>query len=196
MATIDWKDYDLVHKHLEEVRQTVRDLFITPVECPIEAVLNSAKVESPIEAVFIVWLELLFIYGGQVGAHAFMARAQQTIELEGERFRPDFIMVPSDPLIASLGDAAGCPMKLAVELDGYDFHERTKEQVAIRDRRDRVLQRHGWVVLHISGSELVRRKIEALEEVWLCSRTQLQKLREAVAKEWGAPLKYGAAVPV
>jgi very-short-patch-repair endonuclease len=84
-------------------------------------------------------------------------------------------------------------MKIAVELDGYEFHERTREQVTLRDRRDRVLQRHGWIVLHISGSELVRTNVEALKEVWLCSRAQLHRLREAVAKEWGAPLKYSAA---
>ncbi len=119
-----------------------------------------------------------------------MARAQVTVTVDGERFRPDFIIVPSDPLMAALGEAIGCEMKIAVELDGHEFHERTKEQVAYRNRRDRVLQRHGWTVLHISGSELVRTNVEALKEVWLCATEQMRRIREALAKEWGAELFY------
>jgi very-short-patch-repair endonuclease len=149
------------------------------------------------ELVFLLWFEWLCMFGGRTRDRAFMARAQQTLELEGERFRPDFIIVPADPLLAALGEAVGAEMKIAVELDGHDFHERTKEQVKLRDRRDRVLQRHGWIVLHISGSELVREpQVEALKEVWLCSEDQMGRLREAVAKEWGAPLRYSAPATV
>jgi very-short-patch-repair endonuclease len=47
-------------------------------------------------------------------------------------------------------------IRIVVECDGHDFHEKTKEQ-AIRDKkRDRKLQIAGWKVLRFSGSEIWR----------------------------------------
>lgn len=47
-----------------------------------------------------------------------------------------------------------CFRKAVVELDGHDFHERTKEQAA-RDRsRDRDLMANGYQVLRFTGSEV------------------------------------------
>ena len=54
---------------------------------------------------------------------------------------------------------------IAVELDGHDFHERTKEQVTYRNQRDRLLQAAGWAVFHFSGSELYRGQMECVVAV-------------------------------
>lgn len=43
---------------------------------------------------------------------------------------------------------------VAIELDGHDFHERTKEQAARDKSRDRALAEAGWTVLRFTGSEL------------------------------------------
>ncbi len=45
---------------------------------------------------------------------------------------------------------------LAIEADGHDFHERTKDQAAHDRRRDRVLQSAGWIVLRFTGAEIWR----------------------------------------
>lgn len=42
----------------------------------------------------------------------------------------------------------------AVELDGHDFHEKTKDQVARDKSRDRYLQSRGVAVFRFSGSEV------------------------------------------
>ncbi len=45
-------------------------------------------------------------------------------------------------------------LKIAIECDGHDFHERTKEQ-AVRDRaKDRWLQSHGYYIFRFTGSEI------------------------------------------
>lgn len=49
----------------------------------------------------------------------------------------------------------GLPM-VAVECDGHQFHERTKEQVARDKKRDRHFQSNGWRVLRFSGSEIYK----------------------------------------
>jgi very-short-patch-repair endonuclease len=55
--------------------------------------------------------------------------------------------------------------KIAVEVDGHDFHERTKEQ-ASRDRaRDRFLQSNGWKVFRFTGSDVHRNASSCVSEV-------------------------------
>jgi very-short-patch-repair endonuclease len=55
--------------------------------------------------------------------------------------------------------------KLAIECDGHDFHERTKEQAA-RDRaRDRELQALGLHVLRFTGSEIWKSPVNCAAEV-------------------------------
>jgi very-short-patch-repair endonuclease len=62
---------------------------------------------------------------------------------------------------------------VAIEIDGHDYHERTKAQARHDRRRDRWLAQHGWLVLRYTGSEvfrdpdrLVRELVDTLEP-WL-----------------------------
>jgi very-short-patch-repair endonuclease len=66
--------------------------------------------------------------------------------------------------------------RLAIECDGHEYHERTKEQAA-RDRsRDRSLQASGYTVMRFTGSELYRDPMKCVEEV----------LRWCQRNAWGA----------
>jgi very-short-patch-repair endonuclease len=47
-------------------------------------------------------------------------------------------------------------IKIVVECDGHDFHEKTKEQAARDKGRERDLQLAGWKVLRFTGSEIWR----------------------------------------
>jgi len=47
-------------------------------------------------------------------------------------------------------------VRIAIEVDGHRFHQRTKEQVERDYRRGRELARAGWVVIRFSGSEVFR----------------------------------------
>ncbi len=53
-----------------------------------------------------------------------------------------------------------------VELDGHDFHERTKEQAERDKKRDRVLQATGLAVLRFTGSEVWRDPLGAARSVY------------------------------
>lgn len=64
---------------------------------------------------------------------------------------------------------------MAIELDGHDYHERTKDQ-ARRDReRDRHLLRMGLVPIRFTGSEVYR-------DPFACAREALETLDAYVAK--------------
>ena len=71
-------------------------------------------------------------------------------------------------MAATQAELSGAPYRLdfafwgvgrpgfAVELDGHDFHERTKEQARRDKRRDRDLVVLGWRVLRFTGSEVYK----------------------------------------
>lgn len=69
--------------------------------------------------------------------------------------------------------------KVAIELDGHEFHDRTKEQAA-RDRsRDRELSALGWTVLRFTGSE-----------IWKDAKTCAM---QALSIAWGMHKEHHAA---
>lgn len=55
--------------------------------------------------------------------------------------------------------------RVAVELDGHDFHEKTKQQVEKGKRRDRYFTLQGVTTMRFAGSELVRSPASCVEEV-------------------------------
>jgi very-short-patch-repair endonuclease len=55
--------------------------------------------------------------------------------------------------------------RLIVELDGHDFHEKTKEQVAADKSRERAIVRSGIRVMRFSGSEVFRNTRACVVEV-------------------------------
>jgi very-short-patch-repair endonuclease len=68
-----------------------------------------------------------------------------SIELQREigPFRIDFVIV-------------GGSREIAVEVDGHDWHEKSKEQIARDRRKDRFLQLNGYFVATFTGYEIWR----------------------------------------
>ena len=69
---------------------------------------------------------------------------------------PDVVIVPQQPISCYRVDLAihARKMRLVIEVDGHEWHEKTKEQAARDKRRDRDLQQEGWNVFHFTGSEV------------------------------------------
>ena len=113
---------------------------------------------SPIEAIFAVWWEAARMESSLYGLDPNLELISQVeVVAGGHTYRLDFAVRGIDVDQLLLAKEARIPEPLlAIELDGHDFHERTKEQVTDRNRRDRDLQAAGWKVLHVSGSELYR----------------------------------------
>lgn len=59
----------------------------------------------------------------------------------------------------------GTIVKLAIEIDGHDFHEKTKEQAGYDKRRDREIAIHDYYVLRFTGSEIYTNSIKCVQEV-------------------------------
>ena len=77
---------------------------------------------------------------------------QHGVTIDSARMRLDF---------AVLG-----PAKLvAVECDGFDYHDRTPEQATRDKARDRLLRRAGWEVVRYTGQELHRDAAKCAAEI-------------------------------
>lgn len=75
--------------------------------------------------------------------------------VRGSSFRCDFVFTTTTiPL-----------RRLVVELDGHDFHERTKAQARRDKSRDRLLVRSGWTVIRFTGGEVHADAGSCLEQV-------------------------------
>lgn len=67
--------------------------------------------------------------------------------------------------------------KIAIECDGHEFHERTKEQAAKDRSRDRKLIKMGYIVLRFTGSEINNDVKSCEREVYSIIYNQISKLR-------------------
>jgi hypothetical protein len=94
------------------------------------------------------------------------AVAQLPVTLGGRRFRIDFAFFISG-------------QRIAVELDGHDFHERTKEQARAEKSRQRALTAAGWHVLRFTGSEVYADPYRCLMEVEDLPRTIWEQGRKS-----------------
>jgi hypothetical protein len=55
---------------------------------------------------------------------------------------------------------------VAIELDGHEFHERTKEQAARDKSKDRMIQESDWKILRFTGSEIWNKTMACADEAF------------------------------
>lgn len=116
---------------------------------------NLDKCESPIERLFLATYEFM------ARAHAFPEGKDLTIRLEQQVTRGNYRL----DFLCSVLDPAGERKYLAVELDGHDFHERTKEQAARDKKRDRMILSADIPTMRFTGSEVWGNPFACVEEV-------------------------------
>lgn len=67
-------------------------------------------------------------------------------------------------IMAALNAYNRC-IKVAIECDGHDFHEKTKQQASKDKARDRYMQSKGWSVLRFTGSDIFKDPMACAEEI-------------------------------
>lgn len=70
-------------------------------------------------------------------------------------------------------------IKVAIECDGHDFHEKTKEQAARDKSRDRAITAEGYALLRFTGSEIWANALGCAEEALSIAKRQLSDAAEA-----------------
>jgi len=95
--------------------------------------------DSPIERQF----------AGELIKRGLRLTPQKWVAVGSERYKIDF---------------ADDTHKLAVELDGHDFHK-TREQRTNDAKRERALQSQGWTVIRFTGSEVFQDTAKCVDEL-------------------------------
>jgi very-short-patch-repair endonuclease len=124
------------------------------------AAVEAAKCESPLEVAFMHCFAFVDMIVGFIGGHPSRRIVAQVDTGTGHRV--DFQVFPPDGTPATT--------RFAIELDGHEFHEKTREQVARRNERDRILIAAGWQVIRFSGSEFNRDPLQCIFEVRFLTR--------------------------
>jgi very-short-patch-repair endonuclease len=154
-------DEDMLARFIDKLSQAVAaDMASTlwdqasDTYTSLEARQRGPFFESPVELAFwLAWFTARSIWRSDLSDNdAFVARPQYQTESRGRRYRLDFAFV-------------GDNVKVAVEIDGHEFHERTPEQVERRNERDADLQSEGWTVVHFSGRQVLRNPEACTERV-------------------------------
>lgn len=99
--------------------------------------LDYSKCGSPIEIIFNVAFDIMNF----LGQDDRKLIPQYELVAKGHKYILDFAYIKPD-------------FKLAIECDGHEFHEKTKEQVTYGNERDYLLQMEGFSILHFSGSQI------------------------------------------
>lgn len=157
--------------------------------------------ESPIEQLFLVGLLSEGTWAGidgvpnAVKADTTIVEVQKRVAVDAEVFRVDF---------ALWEERTG----IAVELDGHDWHERTKEQAERDKSRDRKLLAAGIPVVRFAGSEIwrdpwaaAREALSIVDDCWLQDmnlghawrrrdRTAKRDVHEAAREFFGAGRRF------
>lgn len=117
------------------------------------AAIRSRQIQSPVEQFFLMEWE----YMGLSKKYEVGLLPQAPVITDSGEYSVDFVITP-------LGTRKG-RARVAIEIDGHDFHERTREQVRSDKKRERAIVRSGVTVLRFSGSEIVRNSRSCVAEV-------------------------------
>lgn len=139
---------------------TIKEAFFSPIEAKFFAeIFYSLKVRKNISPYIVVYKVNRFsktyisfdCYSGFLGRKGFDENlmieifCQVPIDTDSGNYRVDFMFIANLPRDEKIS--------LCVELDGHDFHERTKNQAQYDKQRDRSIQRAGHSIVHYTGSE-------------------------------------------
>lgn len=140
---------------MSDIWRHVSEAIYEGAEYAILTMRNSdpyfAKCESEIERAFYATFVLMCRVAEIPLGHAFSETETRSIVLIPQvvvaQYRVDFVL-----------GRANWPLSrcIAIECDGFDFHDRTKEQAARDKSRDRALQLGVAKVLRFTGSEIFR----------------------------------------
>lgn len=142
----------------KKVKQEIEKV-LTYRKSSISSFVN--RCESPIEQLLAVHLidteELLYrelsVLNNFKSVHII---PQKEVMTKGRKYRLDFlvecIMSDKEHLIA-------------IECDGHDFHEKTKDQAARDKARERNLMIEGYTVVRFTGSEIWRNPVKCSSEI-------------------------------
>ena len=127
---------ELIFKNLDFItNDIIQDIF-----------LYTDELKSPIEKILAISLIINFT----INKINIFFDYQKEIQIDEKKYVADFIIEYSEVFNSFLKN----DFKLVIERDGYEFHNKTREQIDYDNHRDYDMKINGYEVLRFSGSEI------------------------------------------
>lgn len=168
---------DFVKEQIERATANAGQVFADNLHQEVWSQMNAnharaggpLEFDSPLEAAYWAWWLCMQAVDPNFTQSSLELLRHVDVTAGGARYVIDFMLIHngragrfgSTELAAYA--AARWP-KIAIELDGHTFHEKTLEQVTYRNQRDRALQQEGWRVFHYSFDEFKREPAKCINE--------------------------------
>jgi len=151
---IDFKDERLPDKVNEFFKNEINDLIFGYTFCLYNC-------ESPLEQLFYLVLDKHVRLYHNISK--FKNLGLEIFEIENQivisKYRVDFLITVTD-----IKDNKAVK-EFVIEIDGHDFHEKTKEQAKRDKEKDRFLTSKGYTVIRFTGSEIYNNCSEKIKEL-------------------------------
>ena len=159
------KDYRELIKALCEKAQLMLEMEICEFRDSYLGLLSTC--ESPIEQMMAIALTGHALVQGYFADDSGLdLKGQQEVCHGEDTYRVDFVLSYKTP--------SNNELRFAVECDGHDFHEKTKEQAARDKKRDRALSAQGYTVIRFTGSEVYAAPWRCAKEVFDLLKLRLE----------------------
>ncbi|MCO7127777.1 DUF559 domain-containing protein [Sporolactobacillus shoreicorticis] len=133
----------------EELPYLAKSLIYEDVCFSLHYLSNKYKeCGSPIEFLMFMNLRGTLDFINDYYGTQFYQQLQARVKTNGHNYRIDILVAES------FRENDKNATRIAIECDGHDFHEKTKEQAQHDKQRDRYLQMEGFKVMRFTGSEI------------------------------------------
>ena len=162
-----YEDTELYLELFLESPKKVQQLLMMPltIEAFYPEFWNDESIKSPIEQIFITAFEIYCKYNNKENIYLF---PQKEVICNEKKYYIDFEFKADDYLTQLLlGEKIkNYNFKLAIECDGYEFHQKTKKQVQKDNEREYDLKMAGYEVLRFSGTQIYNNPLKCAEDTY------------------------------
>lgn len=147
----------------KKAQQIMMMLFIKDKLMP-QAMLEEV-IKSPIEKIFITAFEM---YIHMSNKEEFFLFPQEKVQIDNKTYYADF-MFKADEYLTKLilgKEIRNYNYKLIIECDGYEFHQKTRQQVQKDNEREYDLKMAGYEILRFSGSQIYNEPLKCAEDTY------------------------------
>ena len=147
---------------------------------------DGRKIISPIEQIFFATWDFYNLVNLSFIGTSLYLRPQKKVGKFFLDFEVDFLAsFINHPIKIKDSVLRTLPAKLpfwGIELDGHEFHEKTKDQVVKDKQREREIVSSGYKVFRFSGSEVYRNPYDCVNEIYRPAEGIVKKISKEI---WG-----------
>lgn len=163
----NYKNAELFLEMFLDSPKKVQQLLVIPLISKriYPRIWDDETIKSPIEQIFITAFDL---YCKEKENKEIYLFAQKEVICNKKKYYLDFEFEADDYLsYLTFGNKIkNYNFKLAIECDGYEFHQKTKEQVQKDNEREYDLKMAGYEVLRFSGTQIFKDPLKCAKDTY------------------------------